>query len=131
MAALSFALAKIIVGDLDAVEKFYTSTLGLTRAAYIEFGEGPGQLQEVILAVPGGGPTDVKLHLVRYPNNPAPVPGEAIVGFMVDDVEATAAAMIAAGGRIVAPVQEIPEHRLKLAFVADVEGHTVEILQAL
>jgi lactoylglutathione lyase len=129
MTALSFAFTKIVVADLDASEAFYTRALGLSRVTYIEFGEGAGQLQEVVLVAPNGAPGGAQLSLVRYPNQPVLAPGETVIGFMVDDVEATAAAMVEAGARITVPVQEVPEHRLKLAFAVDPDGHTIEIIQ--
>lgn len=127
MATLSFAFTKIVVADLDTSEQFYSRTLGLERLAYIEFGEGPGQLQEVILAVPGGA----QLNLVRYPNKPMLAPGETVIGFMVDDVDETVATMGDAGARITVPVLEMPDHRLKLAYVADIDGHIIELIQTL
>ena len=36
-----------------------------------------------------------------------------------------------AGGRVVAPTQEIAKHRLRLPFVADAEGHMIAFLQNL
>ena len=131
MTAQSFAFTKIVVADLDAAEHFYAQTLGLSRVTYIEFGEGPGQLQEVILAVPDGGPGSPQLNLIRYPNRPMSAPGETVIGFMVDDVEATVTAFSAAGGCITVPVVEMPDHRIKLAYASDLDGHIIEVIQAL
>ncbi len=131
MATLSFAFTKIVVADLDASEQFYSRTLGLERLAYIEFGEGPGQLQEVILAVPGGASGGAQLNLVRYPNKPMSAPSETVIGFMVDDVDETVAKMSDAGARITVPVLEMPDHRLKLAYVTDIDGHIIELIQTL
>jgi catechol 2,3-dioxygenase-like lactoylglutathione lyase family enzyme len=131
MPALSFAFTKIVVGDLDAAERYYGATLGLTRVAYIEFGEGTNALQEVILAVPDSPTNWARLNLIHFPNRPVPAPGETVIGFMVDDVEKTAVAMTQAGGRITVPVRELTDYRMKLAYVADPEGQIVEILQTL
>jgi lactoylglutathione lyase len=131
MPALNFAFTKMVVADLAAAEHFYTSTLGLTRLTYIEFGEGSHALKEVILSIAGADPQVARLNLIHYPSRPTPAPGEAIFGFMVDDIEAALEAMIAAGGQIAVPLQDVPEHSLRLAFIADPEGHMVEILQAL
>ena len=76
---------------------------------YIEFGEGAGQLQEVILAVPDGGSGGAHLNLIRFPNRPVSRPGETVIGFMVDDVGATVAAMADAGARITVPVMEMAD----------------------
>lgn len=131
MTALSFVFTKIVVANLNAAEQFYSRTLGLSRVTYIEFGEGVGQLQEVILAVPNGDPGGAQLNLIRYPNKPMPAPGETVIGFMVDDVDATVAAMNDAGACITVPVVELPDHRLKLAYVTDLDGHIIEVIQTL
>ncbi|WP_097093766.1 VOC family protein [Novosphingobium sp. Chol11] len=131
MTAQSFAFTKLVVADLAAAERFYIQTLGLSRLTYIEWGEGPGQLEEVVLVVPNGGPGSPQLNLIRYPNKPMPAPGETVIGFMVSDVEAIVAAFIEAGGRITVPVVEMSEHRLKLAYATDLDGHIIEVLQAL
>jgi predicted enzyme related to lactoylglutathione lyase len=131
MAILNLALTKIVVADVEAQERFYTQALGLTRTAYIEQGEGEAHIREAILGVAGAQLGMAQLSLVQYVGRAAPPPGEAIIAFMSNDLEATIAAMVEAGGQIVVPVQEVPEHGLKLAFVIDPEGHTVEILQTL
>lgn len=131
MPALSFAFTKIIVADLDASEQFYIQALGLSRVTYIEFGEGIGRLQEVVLAVPNDTSGGAHLQLIHYPNKPVPAPGETVIGFMVDNVDATVAAMTGAGARVTVPVMDMPDHRLKLAYVTDLDGHIIELLQAL
>lgn len=129
MTALSFAFTKIIVADLDASEQFYSQTLGLSRVTYIEFGEGVGHLQEVVLAMPNGSADAAQLNLIHFPNKPMPAPGATVIGFMVADVDATVAAMTGAGGSVTVPALEMAEHRLKLAYVTDIDGHIIEILQ--
>lgn len=118
------------MADLEKSERFYTETLGLSRVTYIEFGEGPGALEKVILAVPEQAAGMAQLNLIRYPNLPVPTPGEAVFGFMVDNIEATMSAVVAAGSQIAVPLQEIPDHRLKLSFITDPEGHMIEILHS-
>ena len=131
MSKLSFAFTKLVVADLTAAEQFYKKTLGLSRVTYIEFGEGPEELQEVVLTVPGGAPGGALLNLIRYPNRPMPAPGETVIGFIVDDVEATVAALTGAGARIKIPVVDMADEGLRLAYVTDLDGHTIEILQSL
>lgn len=131
MTALSFAFTKIVVTDLDASEQFHIQTLGLSRVNYIEFGEGAAQLQEVILAVPDGGSGGAHLSLIRLPNRPVSRPGETVIGFMVDDVGATVAAMADAGARITVPVMEMADHQLKLAYLTDLDGHIIDLLQSM
>jgi predicted enzyme related to lactoylglutathione lyase len=35
----------------------------------------------------------------------------------------------AAGGRVTDPIRAMPEHRVRVAFVRDVEGHLIEVVQ--
>lgn len=131
MTALSFAFTKIVVSDLEASEQFYCQALGLLRVTFIEFGEGVGKLQEVILAVPNDTAGGANLQLIHFPNKNSPAPGDTVLGFMVDNVDATVSALTDAGGRITVPALEMPDHRLKLAYVADLDGHIIEIIQNL
>jgi predicted enzyme related to lactoylglutathione lyase len=131
MAVSNFALTKIAVADLVAQERFYTRALGLVRTAYIEHGEGEAQLKEAILGVPNAPAGAAQLSLVQYASKPAPPLGEVVTVFMSDDVQATIGLVIEAGGRVVVPVQEVAEHRVKLAFAVDPEGHTIEFIQNL
>lgn len=129
MSALSFAFTKIVVADLEASERFYEKALGLSRVAYIEFGEGYDQLQEVVLAVPGSATGGANLQLIHYPARPKPAPSEAVIGFTVADAEKSVAAMTAAGGRVTVPVTAIADHNVTCAYVADLDGHLIEIIQ--
>jgi predicted enzyme related to lactoylglutathione lyase len=131
MAVSNFALTKIAVADLEEQERFYTRALGLVRTAYIEHGEGEAQLKEAILGVPNAPVGAAQLSLVRYASKPVPPLGEAVTVFVTDDVEATISVVVEAGGRVVVPVQEIADHRVKLAFAVDPEGHTIEFIQNL
>ena len=131
MAASSFSFTKIVVADLAASERFYSKTLGLSRVTYIEWGEGPALLQEVVLTVPTAETAGAHLNLIRYPNKPMPEPSETVIGFMVGDVDATVAAFRDAGGQITVPPVELPDHRVKLAYATDLDGHIIEILETL
>ncbi|MCP1471671.1 catechol 2,3-dioxygenase-like lactoylglutathione lyase family enzyme [Sphingobium sp. OAS761] len=124
----SFAFTKIIVADVKAMERFYCDTLGLTVAARIDINERGWDLEEVVLSV-GGGAT--QLNLLQYRDRPAPPLGEAVVGLNVDDMDATIAAARAGGGALVTEPVEIPDHGIKICYVADPEGHLLELLQVI
>jgi len=129
MSALSFAFTKIVVADLTASERFYEEALGLFRVAYIEFGEGANRLQEVVLALPEAAPGAANLQLIHYPGRPKPASSETVIGFTVADAEASVATMTAAGGRVTVPVTTIDGHGVTCAYVADLDGHLIEIIQ--
>lgn len=128
MTAIAFALAKFKVGDLAGLETFYTQALGFTVTARIDEGEGAHELHELILALPGSQP---QFALIQYPNLPLPQPGEAVVALMVDDLEATLAAVEAGGGRNVTGIIPVPDYNMQLAYATDPEGHTLELMQML
>jgi predicted enzyme related to lactoylglutathione lyase len=53
------------------------------------------------------------------------------VGLSVDDMDAVIDAATGAGGSVVTPPVDIPDHKLKIAYIADPEGHMLELLQPL
>lgn len=123
------AFTKLNVSDPAKALAFYNSVVGLEQTARIEGGEGEGAFHEFILSRPGSGPAAPKLILMHYYNRPAPAPVDVTVGFMVPDVAEALAAAVAAGGDVVVPVIDEPDHGLKLCFVTDGQGHQVELLQ--
>lgn len=129
MPATAFAFTKIMVSDVAAAEAFYSKVLGLTVLARV-VREGEHPVEETVMAVPGAE-SGARLIVERPIGRPLPAPGEVITGFMVDDVDAFVEAAVAAGGSIVHPAQNNEEHGLRLAFVADHEGHVIEALQML
>jgi len=128
MTAIAFALARFKVADLAGLEKFYTRALGFTVTTRADEGEGEQELHEIFLGLGGAQP---QFALIHYPNQPTPQPGEAMVALIVDDLEATIAAVQAEGGRDVTGVIPVPEYKMKLAFVTDPEGHMIELMQML
>jgi predicted enzyme related to lactoylglutathione lyase len=48
--------------------------------------------------------------------------------FNVSDVDATIAAVKAAGGGVVRPGEDRPEHKVRAAVVSDNEGHMIELV---
>jgi catechol 2,3-dioxygenase-like lactoylglutathione lyase family enzyme len=128
MTVLSFACAKLIVGDIAALEAFYTAALGLEVLVRLNVDEGDAPLQELFFAMPGGAKPDFAL--IKYTDRPVPPPGEALLTFMVADIEATIAAVEAHGGRNLTGAIEAPQWAMRLAFVADPGGHQIELMQA-
>jgi len=126
MAVTSFAYAKVVVRDSDALKPFYTDAVGLTAGMRIEQGEGGHAFVENFFSAGAGAPQVV---LISYPNQPAPPAGESVIALNVDDVDATLAAMEKAGGRITVPAFDIPDHKLRMAYAADPEGHILELMR--
>lgn len=127
MAITAFAYAKIVAKDSDALEPFYTSALGLTAVMMIEEGEGDHAFVEHFFSVGVG--TQPQIILISYPNRAAPTPGESVLAVMVDDVDRTLEAIEQAGGRTTVPAFDISEHKMRMAYAADPEGHTIELMK--
>lgn len=123
-----FAFTKVIVADVKAMERFYCDALGLKVVGRIDVNERGWNLEEVILSI---GDSATHLNLLQYRDRPAPPLGEAVIGLNVSDINAVIAAAEAGGGKLVTPPVEIPEHKLQVCYIADPEGHLVELLQSL
>lgn len=122
-----FAFTKIFVDDLDAESAFYMATFGLTLKARLQFDEGADALDEVILT--SGRGDDSSFILWRYAERATPPAGEATIGFTVRDLDDVIEKACANGGSIIQPARVIPEANATVAFVADPEGHVLELVQ--
>jgi lactoylglutathione lyase len=127
MAAGAFTFTKLIVGDLDRSAAFYAAVCGLTEQQRIDAVVDGRAITEIILGGEGAGPAG--LILFRFHDSAAPAPGDSILGFDTDDIDAFVERAIKAGGSLMQAVQSLPEFGLKFAFVRDNEGHLVEVLE--
>ena len=57
--------------------------------------------------------------------------GQVTVYVEVEDIESAVSNAVQLGGKVVAPVYEVPGKHLRLAFIADPEGHVVGLSQGL
>jgi predicted enzyme related to lactoylglutathione lyase len=73
-----------------------------------------------------GGPA---LTLIKYLDSTGPVAGEAVQGFMSDNLEALVERALAHGGTAPDPIREVPAYNLRVVFVLDPEGHVNEVIQ--
>jgi predicted enzyme related to lactoylglutathione lyase len=131
MSAIAFWFTKIAVADLDRAERFYTAVFGLVVAKRVTSGEGSYAHEEVVMNPAGAPVGSTQLLLTRFVNRAPAVPGEAVVGLQVSDVNATIAAAVEAGGSLDHPARDYPEHNLRVALIKDHEGHRVQIMQVL
>ena len=129
MSAARFAFTKVFVNDLDTEAAFYLSTFDMTEKARLSFGAGSDALEEVILKTEHGD--DSSFILWRYLERQTPSPGEATLGFAVADIHDTILRVKANGGSVVQDANKMPEAGVAVAFVADPEGHLLEIVQNL
>jgi predicted enzyme related to lactoylglutathione lyase len=124
---MTYIFAKTFVHDLDAMASFYENVFGL-----IPFGRHQDEMlgrkvDEVTYqsSYPGGP----ALTLIKYLDSTAPTAGEAVQGFMSDDLEALVERALAHGGSVPDRIREVPAYNLKVVFVLDPEGHVNEVIQ--
>ena len=122
-----FSFSKLIVHDLEGTAAFYKAVFGLVEWQRVQSATNGRAIDEIsfLPTYPGGG----SLTLIKFLDAPAAQDGEMIVGFTTGEIHALLERVIAAGGRVTEPVRAMPEHHLHVAFVSDVEGHLIEVVQ--
>ena len=122
-----FSFSKLLVADLEKTAAFYKAVCGLVEHARVDATISGRKISEITFmpTYPGGG----SLTLLHFVDTPEPKRQELILGFTTADIEAFVDRVKAAGGRVTDPVRAMPEHRLRVAFVEDVEGHLIEVVQ--
>ena len=126
---MTYIFAKTFVHDLDAMAQFYEAVFGLVpfgRHKDVMLGR---EIDEVTYqASYPGGPA---LTLIQYLDSTSPTAGEAVQGFMSDNLEALVERALAQGGSVPEPIRSITEFGIKVAFVLDPEGHVNEVIEML
>ena len=127
----SFGFTKLIVHDLEKLAAFYREVYGLhavhrLRGASI----GGEEIDEIMLSADPKAAYG-NLVLLKYLGRGPSPNGEVILGFTTGDLPALLERVRAAGGGMTAPIKEMPELRLRVAFATDPEGHLAELVQLL
>ena len=128
MSDTTYLFAKTFVRDLDAMGRFYAEVFGLVennRHTDVMFGRPISE----ITYKPGAGREAGGLTLISFLDGDHPAAGEAVQGFVTQDIEAVCQRAVAAGGSVAEPVREIAEFGIKVAFVLDPEGHINEVIE--
>jgi predicted enzyme related to lactoylglutathione lyase len=125
------SFTKLIVHDLEKMAVFYRDVYGL-HAVHRLRGESIGgeEIDEVMLSCDPNAAYGPLVLLKYLGRGPSPS-GELILGFTTDDLLALLDRVRAAGGGITAPIKEMPDLRLRVAFATDPEGHLAELVQML
>jgi predicted enzyme related to lactoylglutathione lyase len=121
---------KLVVADVDAAERFYAA-LGLKVAGRNTGGEAEVAQRQSWLSATGDASGHMLIlaqFLELAPPRPPVYPGEAWLTFNVIDVDGLCDRVLSAGGKIVRPGQDRPEHRVRAAVASDPEGHMIEIV---
>jgi catechol 2,3-dioxygenase-like lactoylglutathione lyase family enzyme len=121
---LSFT--KLCVRDLARSSEFYQRALGMRETARYERPD----LREIQLQY-GDGPGEVSLVLMQW------IPAREVVvghehgrlGIVTPDLDALFASVRRAGGKITEAAQELAEHGVRVGFVADPDGYSIEVVE--
>jgi predicted enzyme related to lactoylglutathione lyase len=127
----SHSFTKLIVHDLEKLAAFYCEVYGL-HAVHRLRGESIGgeEIDEIMLSADPKAAYGSLVLLQYLGRGPSPS-GELILGFTTDDLPALLERVSRAGGRVHAPIKEMPELALRVAFATDPEGHLAELVQML
>lgn len=124
-----FGFTKLLVDDLDRSAAFYSDVAGLVELVRVESDIAGRPIREILFNPTGeGGAT---FALLKFLDADRPGRDEAILGFQTEDLQAFVERATTAGATIVAPIREMPEHGVRVAFVADIEGHLLEVVEVL
>jgi predicted enzyme related to lactoylglutathione lyase len=125
----AFAFTKLVVHDLESMAAFYRQVYGLHAVNRVR-GESIGgeEIDEIMISADPKAQWSSLVLLKYVARAPSPC-GEAILGFTTDDLPALLERVEKAGGRIHAPIQEMPELKIRVAFATDPEGHLAELVE--
>ncbi len=125
----AFGFTKLLVVDLERSAAFYKAVCGLAESSRIDAEIGGRKLTEIIFqpAAPGAA----TFVLLTFVGAEKPAADEVILGFRTPDLDAFLARTREAGGSVYQEPHTLAEMKLRVAFVKDVEGHLIEVVQPL
>ncbi len=127
----TFAFTKLVVHDLERLVAFYAEVFGL-HAVHRVTGESiSGEEIEEVMMSPDPSATWSSFVLLKYVARDAPSSDEVILGFTTDDLPALLGRVVAAGGSVHAPIEDMPDLHVRVAFARDPEGHLAELVQVV
>lgn len=125
--AAHFSFTKLVVGDLEKSAAFYKATCALVEQTRVDTESAGCRLSEILFqpTAPGGA----TFVLIHYDDTPKTASSELVLGFATNDIDAFVARALAAGGSVQQAPYAIEEMKIRVAFVRDVEGHLIEVVQ--
>jgi len=124
-----FSFTKLVVADLEASARFYTTVFGVREQTRVHAEIAGRPIDEILYEATGpGGAT---FALLRYGDATAPSHEEVILGIVTSDLDGVVDRVGGAGGTVVQAPTAMPEHGVTVAFVTDLEGHLIEVVELL
>ncbi|HKA14588.1 MAG TPA: VOC family protein [Myxococcota bacterium] len=127
----NYSFSKLIVHDLEKMAAFYGDAYGLHAVKRLRGQSIGGEEIDEIMVSADPNAEYGSLVLLKYLGRGPSPSGELILGFTTDDLPVLLERVRAAGGSVHAPIVEIPEMKLRVAFATDPEGHLAELVQML
>lgn len=125
MASVSFAFTQLFVRDFKRMAEFYSKAFGMREIQRMKY-EGEDGMEEVVLACADAPmPT---LVLASFLDGRATGEREVFLGFYSDDLDESVKNVIDCGGTVLSGPDSLPDG-LRVAILADPEGHMIEIMQ--
>lgn len=125
--ALGFT--KLIVEDLDSMSQFYASVCGFEEEGRADDQIAGRPICELYFrSTPPGTGT---FTLTKFLDAPRSKSEAVILGFVASDLDRFVENAVAAGAKVIEPVQVRPEHGVKVAFVKDIEGNLIEAVEVI
>ena len=118
-----FSFTKLVVGNLDAMQDFYTQVFELEETHRIKRVD----LEEVVLRSTDGEPG--LLALINFGDGREVLNGEVIIGFVTQDLEDVAARLKACGGQITRDQHVAAGTKIEVVMATDPEGHVIEVVR--
>lgn len=124
-----FTFTKLLVNDLEKSAAFFRSVCGLVEQQRVDSAIAGRIIHEIVLGAADA--SGVPLVLVKFLDGVRPANDGVILGFVTDDLEAFLARTVTAGGAVHDAGRSATEHGYKVAFVTDVEGHLIEVVEPM
>ena len=124
-----FSCTKLVVADLEKACTFYRSVFGLTEQNRVNAAIEGRPISEIMFHPTA--PNGATFVLLAYTDTVAPALSESILLFITPDLAGLLEKARAAGGKVVDEMRDMPEHGVKVAFVRDIEGNLIEVVQLL
>lgn len=123
-----FMFTKLLVKDLEGAVAFYSAVVGLVEMNRVEAEVGARKVTEVVfMPTYAGGPMFI---LAQFHDTQTPAANEVILGLATQDIAGFIERAEQAGGRVIDPAREVPGMGgMQVAFVADPEGHVLQLSQ--
>lgn len=127
--ALPLGFTKLVVEDMDKMSAFYGAVCGLAEEGRAEDQIAGRPICEVYFKAdpPGTG----TFTLTKFLDAPRPMVEAVILGFVAADIDRFVEKAVGAGAIVVVPAHPRPDHGVKVAFVKDVEGNLIEVVELL